>query len=125
MPSKNSINKPKNAIIRSKKLASARTKLKKRASQMVTTVRAATGNNKEVVVKNANSSVANVVVSNKKARKLLRNKQYQMIRDGKKVPQKAEAKTDVEKVREAMWRVIEMGPEVTGVPVSQGTLLGQ
>lgn len=123
MPSKNSINKPKDHMIRSRKATSLRSKKSKRASKHVTTVRTSNGIKTNVTVNKVNGTLANNVVSNKKAKKLERNRNYQMVRDGKFV-KKEDAKTDVEKVREALWRVIELGPVSTAVAVGNGTTLG-
>lgn len=123
MPSKNSINKPKDHMIRSRKATSQRAKNSKRASKHVTTVRSSNGLKTSVTVKKVNGTLVNTVVSNKKAKKLERNRKYQMVRDGKAVKPE-EATTEVEKVREALWRVIEMGAAPTALAGGEGTTLG-
>lgn len=123
MPSKNSINKPKDGLIRSRRATTMRVKKSKRASKHVTTVRASTGLEQAVVVRKPNGTLANTVVSKKKAQKLERNRKYQLARDGKAV-KKTEVLSPTEKVREALWRVVEMGPVPTAQVVGQGTTLG-
>lgn len=110
MPSKNSINKPKENMKRQRKSLSASKRRAVRARQSVTVVKQSDGST-AIVPLNSNKIgsgvIANTVLSNKKAKKLERNLKYAKLRRDGMLP-KTESEPVVEnEFRKALWTVVE------------------
>ncbi|GMM31685.1 Alb1 protein [Martiniozyma asiatica (nom. inval.)] len=134
MPSKNSINKPKDHIHRAAKGRHLRNKRQTRQGKSTTTIRSSRGSTELVTLERGSSIVANTVLSNKKAKKLLRNKKYALQRAGGKQVSSMEQSDEMvdidqdlkaqEKVRNALWAIVESANVNKVLPTGQGTTLG-
>lgn len=143
MPSKNSINKPKDNLIRQRKSHLASKRRQRRATQSVTLVKTSQGTTAVVPLSNTKGGViANTVISNKKAKKMERNLKYAQLRREQALHKKPTS-GDVEMieengttstkggkesaVRKALWTIVESA-KINGVPLSvsvgEGTTLG-
>ncbi|ODQ45878.1 hypothetical protein PICMEDRAFT_17141 [Pichia membranifaciens NRRL Y-2026] len=146
MPSKNSINKPKDNMIRQRKSLGASKRRQRRSQQSVTMIQTSNGSTAVVPVVTVGGVITNRVISNKKARKVERNLKYAQLRRDGAVHAKRSSGGDVEMadegaaarsgktsgakesaVRKALWTVVE-DAKVSGVPVAvaagEGTTLG-
>lgn len=138
MPSKNSINKPKDNLIRQRKSNLASKRRAKRSRQSVTVIKQSNGETALVPLSNNRGGViANTVISNKKAKKLERNLKYAKLRrDGGKLTNKqdvemGEGVSDVQDkdnvFRKLLWNVVEAA-QTNGVVLNgasgAGTTLG-
>lgn len=137
MPSKNSINKPKDNLIRQRKSNLASKRRAKRSRQAITVIKQSNGETAIVpLANNRGGVIANTVISNKKAKKLERNLKYAKLRrDGSKksgdvemgegVNGNVQDKDNV--FRKELWKVVEAaqtnGVVLNGV-VGEGTTLG-
>lgn len=145
MPSKNSINKPKDNLIRQRKSHLASKRRQRRAQQSVTVIKTSQGTTAIVpITNNRGGVIANTIISKKKAKKMERNLKYAEMRRNNKVNTQNKGDTDVDMkvdndveinnkggkesaVRKALWTIVE-GAKVSGVPlaiaVGEGTTLG-
>lgn len=141
MPSKNSINKPKDNMIRQRKSHLASKRRQNRTRQSVTMIKTSKGTTAIVPLSTAGGVIANTIISNKKAKKMERNLKYaQLRRDGainKKKNEDVDMVVDEQSsngkggkesvVRTALWSLVETA-RVSGVPLSvpvgEGTTLG-
>lgn len=137
MPSKNSINKPKDNLIRQRKSNLASKRRAKRSRQAITVIKQSNGETAIVPLGNNRGGViANTVISNKKAKKLERNLKYAKLRRegnkksgdvemGEGVIGNVQDKDNV--FRKELWKVVEAaqrnGVVLNGV-VGEGTTLG-
>lgn len=140
MPSKNSINKPKDNLTRQRKSHLASKRRQRRSQQSVAMIQTAKGTTAVVPVSTAGGVIANTVISKKKAKKIERNMKYAQLRrestkknsgDVEMIDEdglaggRSGAKESA--VRKALWTVVE-NAKVSGVPllaaVGEGTTLG-
>lgn len=146
MPSKNSINKPKDNLIRQRKSHLASKRRQRRANQSVTVIKTSQGTTAIVpITNNRGGVIANTVISKKKAKKMERNLKYAEMRRNNKVNNHKKVDIDVDMkvddndvelnnkggkesaIRKSLWTIVESA-KVSGVPlaiaVGEGTTLG-
>lgn len=145
MPSKNSINKPKDNLIRQRKSHLASKRRQRRAQQSVTVIKTSQGTTAIVpITNNRGGVIANTIISKKKAKKMERNLKYAEMRRNNKINTQSKGDTDVDMkidtdvevnnkggkesaIRKALWTIVE-NEKVSGVPlaivVGEGTTLG-
>lgn len=139
MPSKNSINKPKDNLIRQRKSHLASKKRVSRGRQQFTSIKASTGITELIPITHAGGVIANTIMSKKKAKKLERNSKYIEMRNKsnkKKNSEDVEMSVEDEKinkskqgeVRSALWELVE-NVRANGIqllsPTGEGTSIGK
>jgi ribosome biogenesis protein ALB1 len=144
MPSKNSINKPKDNLIRQRKSHLASKRRQRRAIQNVTIVKQSNGSTAIIPLNSTRSNngvITNTVISKKKAKKLERNLKYAQLRrennsnSNKKDVEMTELVDDNNNnnskenpYRKALWNVVEEANVKGGVVLTaafgEGTTLG-
>ncbi|KAG0684432.1 ribosome biogenesis protein alb1 [Pichia californica] len=151
MPSKNSVNKPKDNMIRQRKSHMASKRRQRRSNTGVTIIKTSKGTNEIVPLltnnRNKGGVIANTIISNKKAKKIERNIKYAEMRrngnvNGKKLKVNGVVDIDMKEdgnndnntsgpkesaVRKALWSIVD-GAKISGLTLAvasgEGTTLG-